>query len=62
MCDNGKCDVSFDSETGVFTLTISSVQHYDVGFYTCMRQSQEHAAHLVVLESTATNPTQGMKM
>jgi len=61
-CDNGKCNVTFDNETSVYTLTINSVQHYDAGFYACRicRQSEERAAQLVVLEST--NLLEGMKM
>jgi len=61
-CDNGKCDVTFSNETGMYTLTINSVQHHDAGFYACRicRQSEDRGAQLVVIEST--NLVEGMKM
>jgi len=61
-CDNGKCDVTFDNENSMHTLTINSVQHYDAGFYACRicRQSEEQVAQLVVLETT--DLLEGMKM
>jgi len=51
VCDNNKCNVTFNNETDRYTLTINSVQHYDVGFYECGEciGSTVQAAQLIVL-------------
>ena len=52
FCDNNKCNVTFNSETDRYTLTINSVQHYDAGFYECEGGfgSFRQRAQLIVLQ------------
>ena len=61
ICDDGKCNVTFDKETNYYELTINSVQHYDAGFYECGRcqGADQRAAQLVVL--SPFDGTEGMK-
>jgi len=51
ICDNGKCNVTFDNKTDCYTLTINSVQHYDAGFYECSQCLGDdlQVAQLIVL-------------
>ena len=52
VCDNNKCDVTFNDETNRYTLTINFVQHYDAGFYVCREcfGSFAQASQLIVLQ------------
>ena len=52
VCDNNKCNVTFDNETDRYTLKINSVQYYDAGFYECGEcfGDAEQAAQLIVLQ------------
>jgi len=51
ICDNKKCNVTYDNETDRYTLTINSVQHYDAGFYECRKclESNSSTAQLIVI-------------
>ena len=53
LCNDNKCNVTFDNETNSYTLTINSVQHYDAGFYACRIcfEASEQAAQLIVLQT-----------
>jgi len=50
VCEKNKCNVTVADYR--YTLTISSVQHYDAGFYECSEciGSVQQAAQLIVLQ------------
>ena len=53
LCNNGKCNVTFDDESNSHTLMINSVQHHDAGLYACRicHTADEYAAQLIVLQT-----------
>jgi len=51
ICGDNKCNVTCNNDTNSYELTISSVQHYDAGFYACRicRKRKQQAVQLIVL-------------
>ena len=52
ICGDNKCKVTHDIETNNYELSISSVQHYDAGYYSCRvcLERNEQVAQLIVLQ------------